>query len=293
MRLTCPNCGAQYEVPDEVIPYDGRDVQCSNCGDTWFQGHPDNPDTLSDPESELETEPVAEPQSAAAKPEAEPEVEPDAEPEVEAEQEPTPQPEPEPEPEFTSDDADPPEAPPQPERPSPDIDSGITDILRQEAQRETSLRAAEHDPLESQPDLGLDAVGDAPSQRSAQARSRMARLRGEAPNPESEASSRRELLPDIEEINSAWNASDADKSASTELGPVAEEAKKQRGGFVRGFAMILIIGVLMALLYGNAPRIAQMLPAAEPALNSYVAMIDQGRSWLDARLGDMVPAPRE
>ncbi len=42
MRLTCPNCGAQYEVPDEVIPEIGRDVQCSNCGDTWFQNHPDH-----------------------------------------------------------------------------------------------------------------------------------------------------------------------------------------------------------------------------------------------------------
>ena len=44
MRLTCPNCGAQYEVPAEVIPESGRDVQCSNCGDTWFQTHPDHPD---------------------------------------------------------------------------------------------------------------------------------------------------------------------------------------------------------------------------------------------------------
>lgn len=41
MRLICPNCGAQYEVPDDVIPAEGRDVQCSNCGDTWFQAHPD------------------------------------------------------------------------------------------------------------------------------------------------------------------------------------------------------------------------------------------------------------
>ncbi|MEL7204552.1 MAG: zinc-ribbon domain-containing protein, partial [Pseudomonadota bacterium] len=36
MKLTCPNCAAQYEVPDEVIPETGRDVQCSACGDTWF-----------------------------------------------------------------------------------------------------------------------------------------------------------------------------------------------------------------------------------------------------------------
>jgi len=37
MRLVCPNCGAQYEVDDRVIPENGRDVQCSNCGHTWFQ----------------------------------------------------------------------------------------------------------------------------------------------------------------------------------------------------------------------------------------------------------------
>ena len=41
MRLVCPNCGAQYEVPDDVIPQGGRDVQCSNCGHTWFQVHPE------------------------------------------------------------------------------------------------------------------------------------------------------------------------------------------------------------------------------------------------------------
>lgn len=42
MRLTCPNCGAQYEIPAEVIPEAGRDVQCSNCNETWFQPNPNN-----------------------------------------------------------------------------------------------------------------------------------------------------------------------------------------------------------------------------------------------------------
>ena len=37
MRLICPNCDAQYEVADDVIPDEGRDVQCSNCGNTWWQ----------------------------------------------------------------------------------------------------------------------------------------------------------------------------------------------------------------------------------------------------------------
>ena len=37
MRLTCPNCKAQYEVEETVVPPEGRDVQCSSCGTTWFQ----------------------------------------------------------------------------------------------------------------------------------------------------------------------------------------------------------------------------------------------------------------
>lgn len=41
MRLQCPNCDAEYEVGASAIPFDGRDVQCSNCGHGWFQAHPD------------------------------------------------------------------------------------------------------------------------------------------------------------------------------------------------------------------------------------------------------------
>ncbi len=51
MRLICPNCDAQYEVDDAVIPEGGRDVQCSSCGHTWFQAaHPaDAPDEGATP----------------------------------------------------------------------------------------------------------------------------------------------------------------------------------------------------------------------------------------------------
>lgn len=37
MRLICPNCDAQYDIADDVIPLGGRDVQCSSCAHTWFQ----------------------------------------------------------------------------------------------------------------------------------------------------------------------------------------------------------------------------------------------------------------
>lgn len=40
MRLICPNCDAQYEVDPTLVPANGRDVQCSNCGKTWFQPPP-------------------------------------------------------------------------------------------------------------------------------------------------------------------------------------------------------------------------------------------------------------
>jgi predicted Zn finger-like uncharacterized protein len=40
MRLVCPNCEAQYEVDDDLIPDEGREVQCASCGTTWFQEKP-------------------------------------------------------------------------------------------------------------------------------------------------------------------------------------------------------------------------------------------------------------
>ena len=36
MLIKCPSCEAQYEVPNDVIPEAGRDVQCSRCSKTWF-----------------------------------------------------------------------------------------------------------------------------------------------------------------------------------------------------------------------------------------------------------------
>jgi predicted Zn finger-like uncharacterized protein len=36
MRLTCPNCDAEYEVPDGMMPAAGRHVQCTSCHTRWF-----------------------------------------------------------------------------------------------------------------------------------------------------------------------------------------------------------------------------------------------------------------
>ena len=37
MRLTCPRCGAQYEIDGSQIPAAGRVVECSACGENWRQ----------------------------------------------------------------------------------------------------------------------------------------------------------------------------------------------------------------------------------------------------------------
>jgi len=161
MRLTCPNCGAQYEVPAEVIPPDGRDVQCSNCGDTWFQAHPDHPV----PDAVAQPDPGAADPAPVPDPDLDPDIGPDAPPEPD------------------------PSVPPAAEedaggrRVARGLDPDVRDILQEEARHEAGLRAAESSGLESQPDLGLDNLPDDRQRREQEARDRMARMRGEQVQP--------------------------------------------------------------------------------------------------------------
>lgn len=37
MRLICPQCNALYDVSAEMIPPEGREVECSACGHVWHQ----------------------------------------------------------------------------------------------------------------------------------------------------------------------------------------------------------------------------------------------------------------
>lgn len=37
MRLICPQCNALYEVSSDMIPPEGREVECSACGNVWHQ----------------------------------------------------------------------------------------------------------------------------------------------------------------------------------------------------------------------------------------------------------------
>ncbi|MDJ0825442.1 MAG: zinc-ribbon domain-containing protein [Rhodobacter sp.] len=231
MRLICPNCGAQYEVDDDVIPEAGRDVQCSNCGHTWFQRPAHMDADLAD---ELDQPPPVE---DAAMPE-------------------------------------PGDAPaPEPR----ELDPEVAGVLREEAERETAARKADAEGLETQPDLGLEDADAVAAQRSAAARARMARLRGldddtDAAPAAAPAGSRRELLPDIDEINSTLRASEDREEGAPAGVVVAEEAAavRRRGGFRTGFLLIAIVAAVAVAVYSFAPQIVEQVPQAEPYLATYV-----------------------
>lgn len=305
MRLTCPNCGAQYEVPDEVIPETGRDVQCSNCGDTWFQMHPDHP---QDPEDQL-AEDDAEDAASRYPDEDEDDygVEYDAEPDIPQDTDPqqdTDQPQ-DTDPQHDADDQqddegawddDPyPDAPQQDtgQTPRRTLDPSIRDLLREEAAREEQARAAEvGEPLESQPDLGLEDAGDT---RKLEARARMARLRGLSDDNDDETppakdpidpDSRRNLLPDIDEINSSFDAAPRRERSFSEADDL-NAMSSGGGGFRRGFVWAVMVFSVLTLIYVFAPQIAGLSPALEGPMTAYVGLIDNLRAWLQSTVASL------
>lgn len=273
MRLTCPNCDAQYEVPDDVIPPEGRDVQCSACGKTWFQG----------------------PAGAAAEEEFD-QARQSARPEPEAAPAPAPAPAMAPEPETEISPGPHPDQPPEPK--PRQLDPEVISVLREEAEHENRVREAERGAVESQPDLGLDDMRPEGELRAQQSRERMARLRGKDPaepefDPKARAKavaaaaahgSRRELLPDIEEINSTLRSTDQPRKSEISEEIAAEPERTARSHFRRGFSWVLLAVAVAALVYAYSPQLAELVPALEPALESYVVWVNGLRGWLDARV---------
>ena len=335
MRLICPNCDAQYEVDDSVIPIDGRDVQCSSCGQTWFQKSAtqlenendtsdetdtsladQEPDLSVDSESELSTESqeVEEESKAEVEAKAETEVEAEAESEdeveaesetefeaeaesedeakaetdveaeaesedeaeVEAESETDVETEAESEDEAEDEDEDETEQTLEHESEQLKPDDAVLEILREEAALESEARKSETNAgLDSLTDLNPD---EDDSTLAAAVSERTARLRGIEP-PVDKNAARRDLLPDIEEINSTLSASsdDIESDAVEELVVM----KSNRRGFRLGFAIILILATMLFLAYAYAPLIIEKVPASESLMNSYVEKINSLRVWLD------------
>ena len=276
MRLICPNCAAQYEVDASMIPASGRDVQCSSCGHTWFQP----PEQAGPAVTDQTGVPVHDPASdVSVPPDVTAAVTPDAEPEPETGVIPAP-----------------PQTAPKP-RP---IDDAALEILRQEAAREAAARRREAGgALESQPDLGLGDPAGAQT-RAAAAKARLARLRQQTPEteapedappvkatsgasePATTAASRRELLPDIEEINSSLTAT-GERHPGDAVDDVVHE-RQARLGFRLGFLTVLLAMLVLMLIYLVAPQLGLAVPALTPLLDSYVNWVNTVRDLIDAAL---------
>ncbi|NVK45118.1 MAG: zinc-ribbon domain-containing protein [Rhodobacteraceae bacterium] len=334
MRLICPNCGAQYEVDARVIPDTGRDVQCSNCGHTWFQtpAHMDNEladelgyevphedDALDEsadaapevPEFETAPDRLAEAEeratdiedavSALTQAEDEPEDLPQTEPEPEEAPEPIgtsietesfetneiEEVEEPVEPPFEEEDENEPEVAAQP---GSALKDSVRDILRAEVEFDQSMRHSEGETLETQPDLGLEEPAQDAAKKSL--RDRMARLRGLDPSDPgiiaggvaAASGKRRDLLPDIEEINSTLSAA----SERDEDGTVPDEdtrrTRAERSGFRSVFLALVLTAVVLVVLYLLAPMIASKVPALAGVMESYIILANGFRGWLDQLL---------
>lgn len=254
MRLVCPNCDAEYEVDASAIPDSGRDVQCSNCGHAWFQMSPHIEEELAAEEALFEPPPaiisVAEPQESNGAPTASVGFAPRA------------------------------------------IDDSVLAVLREEAERETNARRAEAPRLETQEELGLAtvvaatvaAVPDlAPLAAPDPVAERIARMKGIAPAP-AKPQSRREMLPEIDEINTSLRASTEPRTG--EARAISDSLPNANGNaaFRTGFVIMILLALAIVALYVMAPKLAQQIPAAKGALDGYVAMVDAVRIWLDERL---------
>lgn len=258
MRLICPNCGAQYEVDDRVIPDAGRDVQCSNCGHAWYQVPPIRDAGLADELGlEAPVEDLATPSESA-----------------------------EPEPHDATGDAG--EAEEGADTPARrELEPEVRDILREEADFETRQREREREGLETQADLGLDDAEPA-APTPPVARERLARMRGldeddldaELSDETETSGPRRDLLPDIEEINSTLTAGGR-QGAETAAAQDTSDAAKQGRGFSIGFLLIVLIALALVLVYTFAEPIAAQVPAVESYLADYVDFIDRMRIGAD------------
>ena len=270
MRLICPNCSAQYEVPADVIPAEGRDVQCSNCQETWFQTHPDTEpptdvaQTLK--ENFAQTEPTAAPESAQSDTISEPNpIDDEFERALDQELDTIAEDDPDIAPAITH------------ERSKREIDPSVADILREEAQREREQRAAET--FEHQDEFALDAdepTSDPQPKKSRYIDPKLDDLDEMYKDTASDApASRRDLLPDIEEINSTLRR---DKKSAGKEQPETQAQKNASGR--SGFRAAIILLLLAVAVYAYADLITSNVPQLAPYLDAYVAQIDQWRAAL-------------
>ncbi|MEM9434251.1 MAG: zinc-ribbon domain-containing protein [Pseudomonadota bacterium] len=249
MRLTCPNCDAVYEVEPDLIPAEGRDVQCSNCDHTWFEpGSAEAEDSSDDSSGEMFDD-LSEPSAS-------------------------------------EDAAD---TPQQMERPSldPDALDIIHEEVERETQTRAAEQAALETQTDlglspqddRDPDATMSNLSSMVSETLTSAEDDTAAedvLAAAAPS-RSDDDEKRSVFPDIDEINSTLDASGDDAPEFEE----DEGLTSGRSGFRFGFATIILLAAILFALYAFAPQIAEAVPALSGAMTSYIEVVNSLRLWVD------------
>lgn len=312
MRLICPNCGAQYEVPNDVIPAGGRDVQCSSCGHTWLE----TPGASVAAELEMPSDDSVSVSKAVRDASAKVTPEQIVEPETDsnftgsigdafADIDPSDPPANLPDTTTDFESAEGEETPTTAPRRRP-VDASVSEILKEEAALEVAARRTEMGAaLEQQDDLGLSDAPSAPrsavkqpAEKQPTDTERLMRDMQQEPKDEpvapndseqaaaaatvTSAGSRKELLPDIEEINSSLR-SNAERGDQMIPDPEETEQEKRRG-FRFGFIAVLLTIAALVALYVFAPQISDAVPSLADAMDNYVVAVDTARIWLDIKV---------
>jgi predicted Zn finger-like uncharacterized protein len=289
IEIVCPACEAHYELPDGSIGPEGRRVSCSNCAHKW-RAYPRGMEP-----AEAETPPAPQP---AAPPEAPPESQP--EPPGPAMAGPAPEPAPEP-----------------PDRPQPDPAAereSITATLAtiSGASTETTEAAATPAPAEGGRNEQMAAIRKmladlkesadaAPEPAAAEPEPEPEEPAGPAPvmrkrADEEEADEDRDPLKS--RIDNLTQLNRAVRGEPTQTGYDAaklrrlherrakkfqrrRERRKKSGGFLTGFTLVATVAAVMVGLYVMKPQIIAASPEMAPAMNEYVATIDNYRVGLN------------
>jgi predicted Zn finger-like uncharacterized protein len=249
MRITCPNCTAQYEIDADLLPPEGREVQCSECDTIWFQTAPMRKPAR--PATALAPEPIAAPLPP--------------QPEVQI---PTPTPAP-PEPEQT---------PPPPPRVRA-LDPSVTQLLREEAEFEARLRAKEAEKIETQPDLGLLGSNPWPAFGNPDEL--------DDPEPLNRPFDQKAApgLPDIDDVSASLDPVAAPRTRQGSDYGLPQTPKARQREFLKGFSLPVMIGAALAGLYALAPALGDVVPFLSPVTEAYAAAINEARQSLAAMFG--------
>ena len=249
MLLLCPNCGAQYEVPEDHIPKKyGRDVQCSACNHTWFQTHPaqdlqpalrdeaDDPGSAKQPserfDPSLADDPAASSDATAV---------------------------------STS-----PQMPPLRQKRS--LHPSVAGVLREEAKREVEERGS------NGPQASGSSSRSGSSDQARDADMDMQALEALYQNSEQTTKSTRgALLPDIDEINSTLSTSGAEWPSDSDASKEIAQKGQRRLGFLVGIVII----VAAAALYYFADTLGERIPSLQQPLELYQQWINNMRIVLD------------